>query len=236
MAVALGAVFALLAVLGALGALRGLDQYAVDHWMPGLDHAARPHGGFLGAASVGDALVPGYSVPRHGSAAASLLTYVVVLLASGLAAVLIVAAALAALWRRGRADLALSLAAAFVLADLAEVVTKVLLERPDLHATAAPGELPRRLPFDHSYPSGHALRAALIAACVCAAWPRLRAPLVAWALAVPVLLVTGGWHTPSDVVGGSLLAAGAVALAVAAAPALATRLAPGRSQDGVPEG
>lgn len=227
-AVAAGAVFALLAVLGAVGALRGIDQFAIDELMPGLDHGAGSRGGgLLGGASFSEALVPGFREPRNGSAAAALITYVIGLPASALISALIIAVALALLARRGRLPLALALGAGFVASGLAEVVTKHVLERPNLEASVQPGSLARILPFDHSYPSGHTLRAALIAACVCAVWPRLGRPLVAWALAVPVFLVTGGWHTPSDVVGGVLLAMVTVATAVAAAPALG-RLLDGR--------
>ena len=50
-----------------------------------------------------------------------------------------------------------------------------------------------------------------------AAWPRLRVPLAIWLLAVVALLELAGFHTPTDVVGGLLLATGAWP---AAAPAV----------------
>jgi membrane-associated phospholipid phosphatase len=68
--------------------------------------------------------------------------------------------------------------------------------------------------FDASWPSGHALRCALVAAAVAAAWPRLRIPLAIWLVAVVVLLELAGFHTPTDLVGGLLLASAAAAAAV----------------------
>ena len=69
--------------------------------------------------------------------------------------------------------------------------------------------------FDSSWPSGHALRCALVAAALAAAWPRLCVPLGIWLAAVVVLLELAGLHTPTDLVGGLLLATAAVAGAAA---------------------
>jgi membrane-associated phospholipid phosphatase len=69
--------------------------------------------------------------------------------------------------------------------------------------------------FDSSWPSGHALRCALVVGALAAAWPCLRVPLAIWLLAVVVLLELAGFHTPTDVVGGLLLATAAAAGAVA---------------------
>jgi membrane-associated phospholipid phosphatase len=69
--------------------------------------------------------------------------------------------------------------------------------------------------FDTSWPSGHALRCALVASALAAAWPRLRVPLAIWLAAVVVLLELAGFHTPTDLVGGLLLATAAAAGAVA---------------------
>ena len=66
--------------------------------------------------------------------------------------------------------------------------------------------------FDTSWPSGHALRSAIVAAALAAAWPRLRVPLVVWLAAVAVLLELAGFHTPTDIAGGLLLASAAVAV------------------------
>ena len=218
------ALFTLLAVLVAAGAFTWLDQAAVDHLMPGLDRGAGSWGGGgIGTIRVSEALLPGFNAPRHGDATIAAVTYAIVVLASVLPSVLLAGGALAVLARRGQRALAATLGSAFVAANLAEVVSKLSLVRPGLHTVGPADALPRILPFDQSYPSGHALRAALLAACVCAVWRRARGPLVTWALAVPAMLVVGGWHTPTDVVGGTLLAVAFTAAAAAFAPWVATR-------------
>jgi membrane-associated phospholipid phosphatase len=83
--------------------------------------------------------------------------------------------------------------------------------------------------YPGSWPSGHATAAMSLAlCCVLVAGPALR-PLTAllgagYAIAVGYALVSLGWHLPSDVVGGYLVAAtftllGAAALAALEAPA-----------------
>ena len=211
-------------MLVAAGALTWLDQWAVDHLMPGLDRGAGSRGGgIIGSVGISEALLPGFKAPRHGNEAVAAVTYAIVVLASVLPSVLMVGGSLAVLVRRGQRALPATLGVAFVVANLAEVVSKLSLVRPGLHTVGPAGALPRILPFDQSYPSGHALRAALLAACLCAVWRRARGPLVAWALAVPVMLVAGGWHTPTDVIGGTLLAVAFTAAAVVIAPRAAAR-------------
>jgi membrane-associated phospholipid phosphatase len=125
----------------------------------------------------------------------------VTLPAQAVVSCLLVAAACFALVRRGRLEAAMVWATAWVLATAIEVISKQLLTRPhlyrhDVHLVA----------FDSSWPSGHAVRAAVIAAALAAAWPRLRYPLAVWLVAVAALLETAGFHTPTDVIGGLLLA------------------------------
>ena len=89
------------------------------------------------------------------------------------------------------------------------VLTRPALYRDGVHVTA----------FDSSWPSGHALRCALVAAVLAAVWPRARTAIVVWLVAAAVLLVLAGFHTPTDVAGGLLLAlvaCGAVGVAGAA--------------------
>jgi membrane-associated phospholipid phosphatase len=150
---------------------------------------------------------------------------------------LVVACACGALLRRARADAAAAWAAAWVLATAIEVACKRALEREPLYRHGA-----HVVAFDSSWPSGHAVRAAVVAAALAAAWPRLRAPLGLWVAVVAALLEAAGFHTPTDVLGGLLLAAVLVAVASAversgalggrAASARATgpgaRAAPGR--------
>jgi undecaprenyl-diphosphatase len=63
-----------------------------------------------------------------------------------------------------------------------------------------------RLTDPHSFPSGHAARAVLIAALVLAWGPAWLAPiLVIWAPLVALARVAMGLHCASDIVGGALL-------------------------------
>ena len=223
-AASLAALFALLAGLVATGARTGLDQFAVDRLMPGLGHGpVSQEGGRLAGRGFAEVLVPRFREPIDGGVAASLSTYIVVLIGAVLPSALIVGGALLVLARRGRRALTGTLAAAFVAAVAVEVLAKSLLVRPELHLTGRGGSLVHVIPFDASFPSGHALRATLIAICVAVVWPRLRLVLGAWALAVPVLLVAGGWHTPTDVVAGTVLAGAFAAAAVGAAPLVEAR-------------
>lgn len=71
----------------------------------------------------------------------------------------------------------------------------------------------------HSFPSGHAARAFLLAALVATWGPGWLAPwLVAWAPLVALARVTMGLHYLSDVVGGALLGLAAAVAAVQVLP------------------
>jgi membrane-associated phospholipid phosphatase len=114
------------------------------------------------------------------------------------------------LWTSGRVDAALCWPAAWLGAVAVEVAFRHALTRSPLHRHGA-----HLVSLDMSWPSGHALRCALVAAALAAAWPRLRVPLAIWLAACVALLELGGFHTPTDVVGGLLLATVAAAGAVA---------------------
>lgn len=103
---------------------------------------------------------------------------------------------------RNFAWLAVWLAAVIVELVFRHALTRPALYRHGVHLVA----------FDTSWPSGHALRCAILAVALAAAWPRLRVPLTVWLGAVAVLLELAGFHTPTDVAGGLLLATIAVAL------------------------
>jgi membrane-associated phospholipid phosphatase len=134
----LSAAFAALAVLVAAGALTGLDQWAVDHLMPGGAFTAhRP--------TVVDALVPLKTTHWHDPW--SVAVNIVALPASFLIA-------LALLVWRSRLLAVLLLAAVAV-----ETLCKQVLDRPPLHS----GSL-HIVGFDDSFPSGHTLRTVLVAA------------------------------------------------------------------------
>jgi len=104
---------------------------------------------------------------------------------------------LAASWRLRKA----TWLAAWVAGTAVEVFVRQVLTRPPVyrHGLHVAG-------FDASWPSGHALRCAIVACAFAAAWPRLRIPLLAWLAACAVLLELAGFHMPTDVVGGLLLA------------------------------
>jgi membrane-associated phospholipid phosphatase len=97
-----------------------------------------------------------------------------------------------------------------VVAVAVEVVLRHTLTREPLYRHGV-----HVVAFDSSWPSGHALRSALVAAALAAAWPRLRIPLALWLAAAVVLLELAGFHTPTDLAGGLLLATAAAAGAVA---------------------
>jgi len=177
-AVALAAAFAALASLVAAGVFTSLDQWAVDHAMPGASfhHAA---GGFL------EGVVPLYHT--RWSSGYSIAVNIVTLPAAFLVALVIVFA-------RSR-----RLGVALVAAVLVEVLCKATLDRPALYDGAF-----HIKPFDSSFPSGHALRTVLVAV---ALWPLAGYAVVAWVVASIGLLLLAGWHTPSDLAGGVVLGA-----------------------------
>ncbi|HZR94068.1 MAG TPA: phosphatase PAP2 family protein [Gaiellaceae bacterium] len=170
------ALFALLAILVAAGAFTGLDQWSVDHLMPGAHFRA-------GTPSVVDAIVPFSRV--DWSSGWDVAVNVVALPGSFLVA-------LALVGLRSRPLLVVLVACAAVEGLLKELLVRPALHHGPLHVVA----------FDSSFPSGHALRAVLLAI---AFRPLLHDLAVAWAVAVLVLILLAGWHTPTDVAGGILL-------------------------------
>ena len=191
------AAFAALAALVAAGALTGFDQWACDHLMP-----------FAGGTSGGPPTVLESLVPLfHASwqPAGVALTQIVTLPGQVVISFAIVAVAA---WKlRAPVWIAAWFGAVAVEFVLRHVLTRPALYRDGVHITA----------FDSSWPSGHALRCAIVAAALAVAWPRARTALAAWLVAAAVLLELAGFHTPTDVAGGLLLAlvaCGAVAGAV----------------------
>ena len=180
------AAFAALAGLVAAGTLTSFDQWACDHLMP-------LAGGTTGRAPTFlESIVPLYHAAWHPVGVA--VTQIVTLPGQALISLALVVAGA----RKLRAPLWI---AAWLGATVAEYGIRHLMTRPALyrggvHVTA----------FDSSWPSGHALRCALVAAVLAAAWPRARTALAAWLVASAVLLELAGFHTPTDVIGGLLLA------------------------------
>jgi membrane-associated phospholipid phosphatase len=184
-AVAGGIAFLALAVLVATGVVEGIDRYAAHHWMP---WEVPAHHALIEPAAV---FVPETRWTLGGTLVA-LLTYP----ASPFVSALVVVACAWLMRRRGESTGAIALCALWLAANALEVSGKLIVARD-----------PIRDAFRHSYPSGHTVRACIVAAAVAAVWHRAHVVVATWAIvAVPVALVLIGDHTPSDVVGGLLLA------------------------------
>jgi membrane-associated phospholipid phosphatase len=168
--------------------------------MPGIEPGAQ--------GSLLDALLP--VGDRHGfwRVAADLWLYP----ASAPLSSAIVGLACLALWRRGWHRAALLWGSAFVAGTAIEILVKEVLERPALYAVGN-GRRAHVVGFDHSLPSGHTIRSFLIAAALLALSPRLGRAAAVWAASVVPILVVAGWHTPTDVAAGLLLAAALALLA-----------------------
>lgn len=199
-ALAFAFLFAAVAASNAVGAFHGIDERAVRHLMPGLDpeHAAEP--------SLVRSLMPFGGRGGHAQHAADIWLYP----ASVPVSVLLVGICGLVLLRRRRVEAAVLWPAALVAAVAVEVLVKDVVRRPALVAAGH-----HIVPFDSSLPSGHALRASIVAAALTYVWRRAGAAATAWALSVFPLLVVAGWHTPSDVLAGVLLALTAVCAVVA---------------------
>lgn len=144
------------------------------------------------------------AIPLYGADASDpglVATDVLTLPGQVFLSLLLVAGAAYLLRRRGRIEAAAGWIAAWALGTAIEVVCKHAIARPPLyrHGVHVPS-------FDASWPSGHTLRTALVAGALGAALPRLRPLLALWWATVLVLLVVAGWHAPSDLAGGVLLA------------------------------
>jgi membrane-associated phospholipid phosphatase len=191
-ALALAAGYAGLAVLVATGVLTAVDQWSVDHLM-----ASVPGPG--GAPSIVDAAIP----LRHSSwhTGIDAVANVVTVPAQALIASALAGLCCLVLWRRGRARAAVAFGGIWLAGAAVELLCKTVLERPLLHAGGYD-----LIAFQSSYPSGHTLRSLLLVAGVAAVWPAARRWVGLWAAATIVLLVVAGFHVPSDIVGGLLLA------------------------------
>jgi membrane-associated phospholipid phosphatase len=155
-----------------------------------------------------DSLVPLYHATLHPLGVG--VTQIVTLPGQVVISFLLVVAAARRLWTHERAEAAAGWVAAWLLAMAVEVVFRHVLTRPALYRHGV-----HVVAFDTSWPSGHALRCAIVAGALAAAWPRLRIPLAIWFTAVVVLLELAGFHTPTDIAGGLLLATVAVTGVVA---------------------
>jgi membrane-associated phospholipid phosphatase len=172
------AAFALLAALVGAGVFHRLDQWAVSHLMPGLEPSPNEP-------SLADSVVP--LLGSDWGDGWSIATNIVALPGAFIISVAIVA------WRSR------VLAVMLVAAVAVEVICKEVLTKPALYLDCV-----HIVPFDSSFPSGHALRILLVAG---ALYPLLRGSVVVWAVAAVTLILLAGWHTPTDIAGGLLLGA-----------------------------
>jgi membrane-associated phospholipid phosphatase len=182
-AVVLAVAYATLAVLVAAGAFTGVDQWAVEHLMPS---ASFRHGrpGWLEAA------VP--LLHQRFDSPLAVAADIVTLPAAALVSLAMVVAA----WRVA----GVGLVAAWAAGSAVELLCKHVLVRPALHDGTF-----HVVAFDSSFPSGHALRAVLVAYAVTRMWPRVRGAAIVWVAVSVALLQLAGWHTPTDLAGGLLL-------------------------------
>lgn len=187
--------FATLAVLVAHGNLSSLDEWALHHAMPEARFTGREP-------TLAEALVPLWGSSWHGAVAVT--TNLVTLPAAFLTAAAIVG--LACFVVRGGA--AVALATVFAIGNGVEVLTKETLTRPALFAHGL-----RVAAFHNSFPSGHTIRAVLVALAIACAWPRAWRWAALWAGSSAVMLELGAQHVPSDIAGGLVLAAGLAATA-----------------------
>jgi membrane-associated phospholipid phosphatase len=134
---------------------------------------------------------------------------------------------------RGRWRVALLIPVLFVLTGFTTESLKRLLASPRVDEWLGHAQIGAA-----SWPSGHSTAAMTMALCaVLAAPPRLRPTVAAFggafALAVAYAILTLGWHFPSDVFGGYLVAATYVLLGIAGVAAADRRWPTRRGAEGV---
>ncbi len=199
--------FAILAVLVAVGALARIDNYGLDHLAPG------------GLPVESEIPLLGRLFQYHGHSFDA--SQVVMLPGTFAASVLLLLLGCAILWRRGDRRAVLLWGGAFIAANVVVIACKGTIAKPALYGlyNTEPVKLSE---FDMSFPSGHTMRIALLAALFAYVWHWLRWPLLAWVVVAVAAIEIDHLHTLSDIVGGLLLGAIAilsVALALDAARA-----------------
>lgn len=151
-------------------------------------------------------IAPGHGHPRLNDVAEAIVSP-----GAPAASALIIAMSAVLLWRRGRGREAVAWPLAYIAAIALEVICKLLIQQHRSGVWQGFG-----LTFDSSFPSGHMLRAILIAGAVSALWPRLRPLLAVWCVLVAICMLVTGFHLPTDIAGG-ILAGMALATAADAA-------------------
>jgi membrane-associated phospholipid phosphatase len=177
----LGGGFVALATAVHAGALEPFDRLARSQLAPlraGLEHRGR-------------------SPVTHGLASS---TDALLVPAAPVAAAVLVAAGCAVLLHRRRRAAAAAWAAALVAGLAAEVAAKAAVD-------TATGETTRVLGVvvESSFPSGHVMRAVLLAGLAAALWPAVQWVAAGWAGAVCVAMQLTGAHQASDIAGGVAL-------------------------------
>jgi membrane-associated phospholipid phosphatase len=142
---------------------------------------------------------------------------------------------------RGRPRVAVAVPVAMVLASATTELLKPLVGHPRFSEWLGAGNDA----LVSSWPSGHATASMMVALCAVLVSPRRLRPLVALlgttlAIGVSYSILVLGWHFPSDVLGGFLVAGGWTSLAVAALwaaearwPERSARAAVGRAAAGL---
>ncbi len=197
----LAAGLALLAALVAAGGLTGIDQYAVDHWMPWLKPNSASQSG-----------TSGYYQPfsLHTTTWSKILdlwTYPCSILIS----LIVVIWAAVVLWRRCGTVVALLPAAAWVIGNGIEVIGKGAIVRPAIYGGSPRVHIGA---FDTSFPSGHMIRGIVVAFAITLMFPRATRWAAFWAVLVAPALVVQAAHTVTDVIGGILVGLILVVLAI----------------------
>ena len=103
-----------------------------------------------------------------------------------------------------------------------EVVGKAVVERP----FAATNTFLGTSIIQGSFPSGHTMRAIVVAGAIATAWPRLRWLAILAAAFIALMVELSGMHSPSEVLGGIL---GGLAIVSAVSACGGTRTAPTRA-------
>jgi membrane-associated phospholipid phosphatase len=135
----------------------------------------------------------------HGHPRMRAWTEVLISPAGPVIATLVIAGAAICLLARRRNRAAAAWPAALALSLGVEIVCKLVVGQHRSGIWHGFG-----VTLDSSFPSGHVLRAILIAGAVAAVIPALRLALGLWCAAVAVCLLANGWHLPTDIAGGIL--------------------------------
>src|SRR5260370_39252466 len=136
-----------------------------------------------------EAVVPLYHASWHRPL--DVVANVVTVPAQALVSSVLLGACCLVLYARGRRRAALVWAASWLACNGVEVLCKSVLARPLLHRAGL-----QLAAFESAFPSGHAVRALLLAAAAAFVWPAVARLLPARAAAALVLLEVASLHEP----------------------------------------